>query len=757
MNNNQPIKPKASKQHTNTFADYINLIRSNFLVILIVSLVIFSLTVIYALTAPDVYEASTVLKISKPQGNILDNPFSMDFGRSGGDMFIANEIETIQNITIREMVSKVIIDSFKTLGQTDKFDLILNHQKSLFGKDKVEGIKSDKSIAGVLARNVEITQKNGLNFMQITVDSPSPYEAATIANAYAKVYKDFNLAESRKQFTVIKEFLEKQMEEKHNELMLAEDRVKTYQLRDGGIELGQQASTLVSTLAKFQSDRDATHIEMAMTKRSLDELKQDFNKRNPTLESFQDIQTAEPAIKMLQDQIANLQTQKAIAISGNTNLNSNSKIIRDYDKRIANLQSQLQNRLNDYRTKVFSSSPEELKDLTQKITESEIKYQTLKSKYNQLNSTLSSYEQQFQSLPKKTLDLARLERERQSLEKLYLVLQAKYEEALLNEQSVPGNVLIMSSARPPETPAKPNRLKIILLGLIAGLGVAFGYVYVKNYFDRTIKTPDDIEGSNLNVLAWIPSFETKLEKRKTKSELIVATGEESIAGESYRSLRTRIQFSKLTEGSNSIMITSSAPQEGKTTVASNLAASFAQSGKKVIILDCDLRIPRVHAVFNGLNSPGFTNYLFKQAAFQEILRKTEVENLFYIAAGTIPTNPSEILASPQMQDFLKKLKSEFDIVILDAPPIMTITDAEVLSHFVDMSILVVFAKSTHVDWMQESAELLTKGGQKSFIGVVLNNFDYKSGYRSYNKYNHSKYYTRMGKTKQNEWAKGKSA
>ena len=105
--------------------------------------------------------------------------------------------------------------------------------------------------------------------------------------------------------------------------MLAEDRVKTYQLRDGGIELGQQASALVSTLAKFQSDRDATKIEMAMTKSSLDELKQEFNRRNPTLESFQDIQTAEPAIKMLQDQIANLQTQKSIAIAGNANLNTN--------------------------------------------------------------------------------------------------------------------------------------------------------------------------------------------------------------------------------------------------------------------------------------------------------------------------------------------------------------------------------------------------------------------------------------------------
>ncbi len=753
MKNNRPIRTHhVQHARTNSFADYINLIRSNFVLMLIISLVIFSITLVYALTAPDVYRASTVLKISQPQGNILDNPFSMEFGRSSNDLFIANEIETIKNITIREQVAKVIIDSFKTIAQTDKFDLILNHKNDLFGEDEVSGIKSDQAIAALLSKNVEITQKNGLNFMEIAAESSSPYEAALIANAYAQVYKDFNLAENRKQFTKIKEFLKRQKEEKLNELMIAENNMKTYLLQGGGIELDQQSRLLVNTLAKFQADRDATQIEMTMLKRTLDELKQEYYSKEPSMSGVFDLQSSEPAIKMLQEEIAKLETQKSIAIAGGIQSSLKKKEIATIDAKIADLNRQLKEKLDVYKSKVFSSTPEELKELSNRIFQTELQYQSLLTKYNQLNAALSQYEAQMKTLPEKTLELARLERDRQSLEKLYLVLEDKYQEALLNEESVPGNVLIMNQARPPVAPERPNRLQIILFGLVFGFVVAFGFIYIKNYFDRTVKTPDDIENTGQNVLAWIPRYEKKIKPEKDKpSELIVVTGEESIAGEAYRALRTRIQFSKITDGNNSILITSSAPQEGKTTVATNLAASFAQVNKKVVVLDCDLRIPRVHQVFNGLSSPGFTNYLFKQASFEDILRKTELDTLFYIAAGTIPTNPSEILSSPQMKNFLSKLKQEFDLVILDAPPVMTITDAEILSHFVDMSILVTFANSTHVDWMLESVDILTRNGQKSFIGIVLNNFDYKSSYRSYNRYNHSKYYSRMDKQKQKEW------
>lgn len=741
-----------SAANSNSIADYIALIRSNITTILIISSIIFLSSVVYSVLAEDVYTASTVLKINKSQGNILDDPFSGEFGNSGSDKFIANEIETILNVTIREQVASVIIDSFKTKGQVEDVSLILSDNQNFFNNEEPQ-IRTRESIAGVLLRNVEISQRNGLDFMEITVESPSPKEAAQIANIYANVYKEFNLLESRKQLTQIKEFLTIQKEEKFEELMVAEENIKVYQAQGGGIELNSQAKAMIGTLTQFESQRNATRIELAMEKKKIEQYKAELANKDPSLTKYFDLQSQQPSIEMLQKEIATIETQKSIALAGRGDRSQKEFLVKEYDARLGELKKQLKQDIASYQSKVYAASPAEVKALSAQIFESEVKMQSLQAQNSQLAQVLEEYESEFEALPAKSLEIARLERSRLSLEKLYLVLEDKYQEALLNEQSTPGNVLILNAARVPGSPSEPNRMKIVLVGLLAGIFIAISFVYVKNFLDKTVKTPEDIENNNLHVLASIPKFERKVGTNLSDSEIFMSSANELAASEAYRALRTRIQFSKLTDGSKSILITSSAPQEGKTTVAVNLAAGFAQTNKKVIILDCDLRIPRIHSVFKGKSSPGFTNFLFGQAAYEDIVRKSnDIENLFYIAAGTIPSNPSEILGSKQLEDFLKKLKAEYDLVIVDSPPVMTITDAEILSHIVDISLLVVFANKTEVDWMTESSELLQRGEDNSFVGVILNNFDYNSGYRSYHKYNTSKYYKRVDEVKQKQWS-----
>ncbi len=742
------------KKHAEKAASvsYINLIKSNLGTVLLISLIVFSLTLLYAITTTDIYRSTTVLKLSEPQGNsILKNPFEEALGGSSTDRYIANEIEVMKNRSIREMVATEIIDSFKQIGKTDNFSLILNKGSNIF-EDATPSVRSYKSLAYVLTNKVKIEQKDGLDFIELSVESPSPTEAALIANTYAKVYRKYNLADSRKQLTKIRKYLEQQKEEKQNELILAEEELKKYQLKGGGVQLNQQALTLIQTTTQFEAEKNNAKIEMSMAKESLNRLKQELQKRNGSVTQFESMLSAQPQIELLRAEIAKLQIQKTKALSASSGVNASS-LVDKYDKKIANLNNDLKKLIKEQKEKLLASSPDELRQLNQKIFQAQLKYETAKAKYTQLSGIVSSYDRKFNQLPEQTLELARLQRKKMAFEKMYTILEEKYQEALINEQSTPANVVILSDARPAGTPAKPNRPLLAIMGLLLGFGIAFGYIFLKDYFDKTIKTPDDIEKEGVNVLAWIPKFERKIDKSKKNAEIFVGGSQETAAGESYRTLRTRIQFSKITEGGKSILITSSAPQEGKTTVSANLAASFAQANKKTILLDCDLRIPRVNEVFGGQKSPGFTNYLFKQASYEDIVRKTDFENLFYIAAGTIPTNPSEILGSEQMKDFIEKLKNEYDIVILDSPPVMTITDAEILSHIVDMTMLVVFAEKTEIDWLDESTTQLTGHGQKSFIGCVLNNFDFNSGYRSYNKYNHSKYYTRVNESKKKEWVK----
>ena len=209
---------------------------------------------------------------------------------------------------------------------------------------------------------------------------------------------------------------------------------------------------------------------------------------------------------------------------------------------------------------------------------------------------------------------------------------------------------------------------------------------------------------------------------------------DSIPSEAFRALRTRVQFSKIGKDAlKTILITSPAPSEGKTTIAINLAGTFAQSNKKTLIIDSDLRKPRVHTVFKSHRAPGLIDYLFERATLNEIIRPTEIDNLSYIPTGTIPPNPSEMLESIPMQDFLDDMRKKFDIIIMDSAPVIAVTDSEILSRKVDATILVTTAEVTEIDLMEKAVQLI-KNEHSSFIGVVLNKFSYRPGYGSYYKY-----------------------
>jgi len=726
------VNPNSSfESRTNTLRDYINLFKDHLSLIIIITASFLVISTIYAMIIPDIFTASSVLKITKPK-SIMDDPLAgMEGFGPQSDRFIANEIETIRNSSIIDQVASAVQDTFKALKRKNDFHLVLN--TDFFGKTEPK-LKSSGEIISAIARNVDITQKNNLDFIEIAVKSPSPKEAALIANIFAETYQEFNLQENRKQVTVIKDFLEEQKYEKLDELMLAEDEVKKYQLQKGVVELDWQAQALISRLSDFESQQNAARIEMSITEQKLNQYRSELKKRDPSLSDYLFNKTSEPYLLMLQEQIAKLKTQKDFALSSSPSNKSRSEVITEYDARIKEMQDKLNKSVNEYKSMILSASPEEIKDLTQKVFEEDVRYKTLEASYNQISSVVSGYEGKFNQLPSKTLDLARLERQRMGIEKLYSALEEKYQEALINEQSIPGNVLIMNEAWPPGAPSEPNRIFIILLGAFAGAAFSFGFVYVRNYFDRTIKSPEDIEYKKIELIGWVPKVKELHSKNGIDySELILLNEPDSISSEAFRTLRTRVQFSKYTKNAKTLLITSSAPGEGKTIISVNLTASFAQANKKSVILDCDLRKPRVHRIFNDNETPGFLDYLFGKLSYENIIRKTEIRNLDFIPAGTIPPNPSEIMGSRAMKALLQKLKEDYEVVIIDSPPVMAVSDAEILAQFVDASILIVSAHSTEVDWLEESVNRL-KNEQNNFAGVILNNFNFKSGYHSYYKY-----------------------
>ncbi|MCF8242393.1 MAG: polysaccharide biosynthesis tyrosine autokinase [Melioribacteraceae bacterium] len=729
-------------EETNTLKDYINLVRLHIVPIVIIGLSALIVSIIYAMNAQDIYTSTTVIKLSKPQGNILESPLLPEFSDFGSDRFIANEIEILKSYTNRENVAKSLIDTFNVIGEPDSFYLILN--QDFLENSQTNKIKSKSSIAGMLNSKVAIEQKRGLDIVEISVESPSPFEAALIANVYADEYWKLNLSYNRQQLINVKRFLKSQREEKLNELELSENKLKKYQEEKGIVVLSEQASSLIQQVTDFESKMNATQIELTITEKNLEQLKTALRGQDEKIAAYIESFATESYLKGLQTEIAALEVQRDRAIANSNETANEEFILKKFEKNINDLKKKLDSKIKIFKAGIFASSPEEVQQLSQQVLETEIKYNSLLASFTELDKIVADYERRFNQLPSRTLELARLERERVATEKLYLLVEEKYQEALINEQSTPGNVIIIDPARVPELPSKPNRMLIILVGLVLGLGMGFGYAFARSYFDNTVKTPEDIQKKNINVLAWIPQIDG-VQADNREFEFIVSKKPDSIPAEAFRALRTRIHFSKIgTEGIHTILVTSSAPREGKTTVTVNLAGSFALANKKSVIVDCDLRKPRVHNVFNVNKTPGFTDYFFGQADFKDILRKSDVDNLYYITAGTIPPNPSEILRSTQMEQFLATLKEQFDLVLLDSPPIIAVTDSEILSRLVDATILVVSANITEIDLMQKATELLSHD-QGSFIGVLLNNFSYRSGYGSYYKYYY--YYSRGTKQK----------
>jgi capsular exopolysaccharide synthesis family protein len=220
-------------------------------------------------------------------------------------------------------------------------------------------------------------------------------------------------------------------------------------------------------------------------------------------------------------------------------------------------------------------------------------------------------------------------------------------------------------------------------------------------------------------------------KRKEKAsvgeyrrKLITALDPKSPISEQYRTIRTNIQFSSVDREIRSILVTSSGQSEGKSITVANLAVTFAQQGKKVLLVDADLRKPTIHHLFNEANIYGFTNVLTRQMSLECAVKAVEVANLFVLTSGPIPPNPAELLSSKAMEQFFAQANDQYDVVLFDTPPVIAVTDAQILANKCDGTILVVYSGKTEKELAVKANELLQSAKGK-LLGVVLNHKEMK--------------------------------
>ena len=316
------------------------------------------------------------------------------------------------------------------------------------------------------------------------------------------------------------------------------------------------------------------------------------------------------------------------------------------------------------------------------------------------------------------------------------VFKGKLNETQVSTALSSGGAQLITPAQTPVAPIKPRPKRNAAIALAVGLIFGVGLAFLFEYLDDSIKTKEDLDRAvhgHLPTLGLIPNVGSRREK--TKPAVVSLLDPKATPSEAYRTLRTSIQFLGLDKPLRLLQVTSAASAEGKTTTVTNLGVALASAGQRVMMCCCDLRRPRIHEFFGLSNSVGFTSVLLGQAELSEATQKVPgTDNLYLLASGPPPPNPSELLSSPRTSEVLTALQAACDIVLLDCPPVLPVTDAGVLAGQVDATLVVVSAGATTRRDLGRAIELLQQI-EAPVVGLVLNGVSDQGGYGyGYNRY-----------------------
>ncbi|MBN4866495.1 MULTISPECIES: polysaccharide biosynthesis tyrosine autokinase [Providencia] len=365
-------------------------------------------------------------------------------------------------------------------------------------------------------------------------------------------------------------------------------------------------------------------------------------------------------------------------------------------------------------------------EIQQLYTRNHPAYQSLLDKRQQLLREKEKISKAIQKLPNTQQEIVRLTRDVASEQAIYTQLVAKQQELNVLNSGITADVRIIDSAESQPKPVAPKKALIVVLATILGFIVGCAYVIAREFFNNKIKSTEDIDALGVNVYATIPfsTYEKKLIEAGNKNPLAIENPADT-AVEAIRSLRTSVYFSVMNQGNNLVMVTSASPGVGKSFVTSNMAVVLANAGKKVLLIDTDLRKGRLHKAFALSNKAGLSEYLSQQSLESPTIHSNVIENLDVICRGKNVTHSSELLMGERFKQLLDKVKNQYDIVVIDTAPILAITDSAIIGKYVGTSLLIAFYGVNTVKDVDLSLKRF-KQNDIEITGVILNGIDARS-------------------------------
>ena len=692
------------------------------------------------------YEAYALIYVSSEQTSDVGQV--LGFGGNSGWWGYANERLLANELVILEQslgLGRSVVDSLmylQTVPSTNEPLLIIrNKDGELLPRDEVI-----RRLSRVVDFDVE---GGGVDFIRITAVSNSPAEAALLANLYADAFKMRTRNTSRQRVAGSRAFLETQERKLSRELHGLEQQIADFMTRERAVALDAEAERIIGQMAELEAERDIAEIELSMAQSKAEKLQEQLAAIEPRL-AERLASGVQENLRRAQQELAERTLQRDLYIRNNPEygladsnpldiegINTLNADIRRLETEVSRLSAQFaQELVTSGRTGIdFSSGGSEaqfLVQLNRQLAEAEIQASGLEQRLRVINDRLALYNREIQDIPEQATELAQLERSRLANERMYLFIVEKLNETRVAEESVVGYADIIREALIPRVPVRPDKVRNLILGSLLGLMLGFGIAFLRLKMDTRVYRPEDLKAVGLNVLGIISRISRENEesvspgngdanKSMLDEKLVTLYAPLSPTAEMYRQIRTNIQFSRPDIVVQTLMVSSAGASEGKTTTVLNLAITMAQAGRKTLIMDADLRRPRIHKVFNVPREPGVADVLFEEDVdFEQYA--TDIDNLYLMPAGTMVPNTSELIGSKRMRDFFDKARAHFDIVIVDTSPVLIATDAVLLSTQCDATLIVINSGNTEQYEFEQCVEVLKSVGAK-IIGGVLNGFD----------------------------------
>lgn len=637
-------------------------------------------------------------------------------------------VSTLLSQKVYEAQARVIVDTAKAPQSSGEFTVV-DAMTGLAGartlETQIEVFKSPAVVQGARKRlttnarkavgeysQVDVQQVGQTDIMEVTVRSRNPHAASAYCNALVAAYMAEDENTQHSGLRRASSFVRDKVEDMRKRRDATARRLRDYKQKNNTVDLTAETTAQITQLGTVVADREKAQTERQAAIAQLAELKSQASKLSPTQITGK---TLAPG--------ANVTAKKAELASLELELlrlkqeyTDTAPEVGTVKTRISQVQSELSRAAQTEVTGSQIAANPLLASAQQKIADLQGEIWASEARVNALGRSEGELRAVSRQLPAREYEMGSLMSQLQTLEQTYQMLNQKYEQLRISENATAASTRLLASASAPLTPISPRTGRNLLTTLVAALVAAIALAALVDRMDDHIHSEEDAESAtHLPIIAHVPF----LTGANGASLLEGGTKGSTALLESYRMLRTNIAFASIDEPIRSLVVTSSLPNEGKSTTSLDLAVVMALDGKSVIVLDADLRRPSINSLLQLSNAIGFSSVVTGEKTIDEALQNTSVKNLRVMTSGPVPPNPPELLNSRVGRQTIMELAGMADFLIIDTPPALTMADAQIVASIADATVLVVSAQGSNKKEATRTTELLSQTGTK-LLGVVLN-------------------------------------